>query len=311
MVSADDKYLFTDSRYFEQAAIECPDWELVPERASGIEGLIDVGSRYKSIGIESHSVTYQFYIELDKKLRAEVIPSENMIEDLRMVKGERELELMRATARISDEVFLEICPLIKPGVAEKQVADHIVALLKEKGCEKESFDTIVVSGENAALPHGRPGEKGFASGDMVTMDFGGFYHGYAGDMTRTVAVQKASSRLKDHYQAVLEAQELGVSLVRAGQVCADIDRQVRHCLQKYGLDNYFIHSTGHGVGLEIHEKPTVSSRSQTELQKNMVITIEPGIYIPGWGGIRIEDTVIVEENGCEIITKSDKSLLII
>ncbi len=149
------------------------------------------------------------------------------------------------------------------------------------------------------------------SGDMLTLDFGGFYQGYAGDMTRTVAIEKASSRFRDYYLYLLEAQELGVSLVKAGANCKELDQKVRDCLGKYGLDRYFQHGTGHGLGLEVHEAPRLSSSSQAILEENMVVTVEPGIYIPGWGGIRIEDTVIVKNGGCEVITHSDKGLIII
>jgi len=311
LVSTDKKYIFTDSRYFEQVARECTDWELIEEKPPGFEKLIEIGSRFKRIGVESHDITYQFYVELENKLSSEMIPLSNAVENLRIIKDEPELQLLRETARISDEVFLDTCKIIKPGLQERQIANHIVTLLKEKGCEKESFDTIVVSAENAALPHGHPGERCFETGDMVTMDYGGFYYGYAGDMTRTIVVGKASQQLRDNYLAVLEAQKLGVSLVKACEACRDIDRKIRESLKKYDLDKYFVHSTGHGVGLEIHEQPLVSSRSQAVLRENMVITIEPGIYIPGWGGIRIEDTVIVKDGGCEIITHSDKDLLVI
>ncbi len=311
LVLENEKYIFTDSRYSEQVARECNGWKLIEEKPPGFEKLIEMSGRCKKIGTESHDITYQFYLEMEKSLGAEIIPLPNIIESLRIIKDESELKLLRETARISDEVFKETCNSIKPGLAERQIAIHIVNLLKEKGCEKESFDTIVVSGENASLPHGKPGEKELNTGDMVTMDFGGFFKGYAGDMTRTIVIGKAPERLKYNYLAVLEAQKLGVSLVKAGESCRDIDQKIRVCLSKYNLENYFIHSTGHGVGLEIHEQPSVSSRSEVELQENMVITIEPGIYIPGWGGIRIEDTVIVKEKGCEVITHSDKNLLII
>lgn len=169
----------------------------------------------------------------------------------------------------------------------------------------------MVSGENAALPHGKPGSRRFKPGDMITMDFGGIFAGYVGDMTRTVVLQPVTSRLQNIYQVVLEAQQTGLDNVRAGVPCQEVDKAVRKCLQKYGFDQYFTHGTGHGVGLEIHEGPRLSAFSQEILQENMVVTVEPGVYIPGWGGIRIEDTVIVTKGGVEIITNSSKAFLAI
>jgi Xaa-Pro aminopeptidase len=240
-----------------------------------------------------------------------VVPIAGAIERLRMVKGEPELELLREAARIGDRVFSRICAEIRVGQSEKQIANRIAYLLKEEGCSQESFPTIAVSGENAALPHGQPGERLILAGDMLTLDFGGFYQGYAGDMTRTVVLGQAAPDLVDVYSKVLKVQQLGVSMVRAGISGRQVDEEVRGTLADYGLDQYFQHGTGHGVGLEIHESPTLSRWYDDLLVPNMVVTVEPGIYIPGWGGVRIEDTVIVKEGGCEVITHSPKDLLII
>jgi Xaa-Pro aminopeptidase/Xaa-Pro dipeptidase len=201
--------------------------------------------------------------------------------------------------------------IIEAGTVVGFLPQDFAAKLVENGAARESFATIAVAGENAALPHGQPGNRNLIRGDMLTLDFGGFFQGYAGDMTRTVIIGEASSKLRDIYQHVLEAQELGVSLVKAGVSCRDIDVQVRTRLGKYGLEDYFQHGTGHGVGLEIHEIPRLSRLSDDILEEGMVVTVEPGVYIPGWGGVRIEDTVIVKKGECEIITHSNKSLLII
>lgn len=228
-----------------------------------------------------------------------------------MVKEPYELKLLRHSARISTEVFAEIKNYIKVGITEKDIANQIVFLLKAKGGSKEAFDTIAVAGENAALPHGQPTNRPLVNGDMLTLDYGGFYQGYAGDMTRTVAIGSANDKLKEYYNKVLEAQKLGVSLVKAGVMAKDIDKAVRDKLNSYDLGSYFAHSTGHGLGLEVHEMPSISYKSDIILQENMVITIEPGIYIKGWGGIRIEDTVIVKADSCEVITHADKELIIL
>jgi Xaa-Pro aminopeptidase len=311
LLSANQCYIFTDSRYFEQVGRECPDWELIESKTLGNKELPEISSGLRRIGVEGHVITYNSYCELNKSLDNKLVSLTGVVEKLRLVKEHDELQMMREAARIGDEVFTDLGHKIAVGVSEKELASEIAYLLRQKGCEGEAFATIALAGENAALPHGHPGKYKLQPGDMLTMDFGGFYRGYAADMTRTVAIANADKDLQSRYQAVLESQQLGVSMVKAGVTCREIDMAVRNCLGKYGLDKYFQHSTGHGLGLEIHEAPAVSSRSDMVLEENMVITVEPGIYIAGWGGIRIEDTVIVKNGGCEVITHSNKSLLII
>lgn len=311
LVSSTEKYIFTDGRYLEQAKRECPDWELIRVNGAGLDSLASICDKYNSLLIEGHHVTYELYQQLAAEVKTPLIPVVEAVEKLRAVKDDQELELIRQAAKIGDIVFTRICQEIQVGVSERHIANRIAYILKEEGCNGESFETIAVAGENAALPHGKPGDRLLQRGDMLTLDFGGFYKGYAGDMTRTVVLGEASPKLKDIYQRVLEAQELGVATVKSGLKCREIDRQVRQRLADYGLDQYFVHGTGHGVGLEIHEMPTLSSRAEAVLEENMVVTVEPGIYMPGWGGIRIEDSVIVKNGGCEVITRSDKELIII
>lgn len=311
LVSAEDQFILTDGRYIEQVKRECIDWDLVLVNGGGLDSLAGICDKYNSLAVESHYLTLDLFNQFKENLKPELIPAANTIEDFRKIKDEEELNRLREAARIGDEVFTRICSEIKEGVSERYIANRIAYLLKEEGCSQESFPTIAVAGENAALPHGQPGERFLKRGDMLTMDFGGFYQGYAGDMTRTVVLSEASPKLIDIYQRVLDAQMLGVSEVRAGVSCREIDQKVRDNLEKHELDIYFQHGTGHGVGLEIHEIPNLSTRSDAVLEENMVVTVEPGVYIPGWGGIRIEDTVIVKNGGCEIITRSNKSLLII
>lgn len=311
VISADGQYILTDGRYFEQAKRECPDWELIRESVARLDSLAGICDKYNNLAIESHYLTYDQFRQFAGRLKPKLVPLANTIEKLRAVKDKLELDLLRTSAQISDTVFALICREIQVGVSESYIANRIAYLLKEGGCSRESFDTIAVAGENAALPHGQPGNRLLQRGDMLTLDFGGFYRGYAGDMTRTVVLGEASPKLRDIYQHVLEVQELGLSLVKAGASCRELDGKVREGLKKYALDSYFQHGTGHGVGLEIHEMPRLSPLSDAVLEENMVVTVEPGVYFPGWGGIRIEDTVIVKNAGCEIITRSDKGLLII
>jgi Xaa-Pro aminopeptidase/Xaa-Pro dipeptidase len=311
LLTLQDQFIFTDSRYREQVWLECPEWQYQEEKTAGLEKLSGVVQGLPRIGFEEAYIDYAFYRRLEQIKPCVWEPVTGLVESRRRIKSPQELGLLREAARIGDQVFKEILPLIGSGSGEKALADIIAHLLRQKGCEKEAFDAIVVSGENAALPHGRPGDRHLRPGDMVTMDFGGFYQGYAGDMTRTVAVSYAPDRLRDTYQKVKEAQQTGLDSIRAGISGREVDQRVRQCLQKYQLDHCFTHSTGHGVGLDIHEGPTLSASSGDILEENMVVTVEPGVYIPGWGGIRIEDTVIVTKNGAEIITHSTKELLIL
>lgn len=311
LVSADDNYILTDGRYLEQVGRESPDWELVKVERTRLDSLAAICDKYNSLGAESGHLSFDTYRQLGTRLESELVPLSGVVEKFRAVKDERELEHLRGAARIGDKVFTTICKEIKVGLSEKQVANRIAFLLKEEGCSQESFPTIAVAGENAALPHGQPGERRLQTGDMLTLDFGGFFHGYAGDMTRTVIIDQVSADLREVYSRILEAQETGVAAVRAGISGRQVDELVRNTLHSYGLGRYFQHGTGHGVGLEIHENPTLSRWHEDLLEENMVVTVEPGIYIPGWGGIRIEDTVIVKEGGCEVITHSAKDLLII
>lgn len=311
LISFQDNYLLTDSRYREQVSRECAGWQYIEEKPPGFQKLQEISRAYQRIGVESHYITHQYFLDLEQKLDTAIVALADLVEELRLRKDENELSCLRQAAQIGDAVFKDITAYIKAGQNEMQVANQIVYLLKEKGCSKEAFDTIVVSAENAALPHGQPGSRIIRTGDMVTIDFGGFYQGYAGDMTRTVAINLAEHSFRDRYLKLLEAQQTGVAMVRSGMRGQEIDQAVRNCLKKYDLDQYFLHSTGHGLGLEIHEQPRVSPLSETVLLENMVITIEPGIYIPGWGGIRIEDSVIVKNGGCELLTHADKNLLII
>lgn len=311
VVTSTDKYILTDGRYLQQVKRECSDWQLVQVRGAGLDSLAAICDKYSSLAVESNHLTYGLFIQLEASLKTKLHPQSNVIEEQRKIKDGEELERLRMAARVGDSVFKQICSELGPKLSEAHIANRISYLLKESGCSGESFPTIAVAGENAALPHGQPGNRQLQSGDMLTMDYGGFYKGYAGDMTRTVAIGEASPRLRDIYYRVLEVQQLGVANIRAGVNGREIDRLVRTGLEKYGLDIYFQHGTGHGVGLEIHELPNLSPLSDVVLEEDMVVTVEPGVYIPGWGGIRIEDTVIVKQGGCEVITASEKELLII
>lgn len=311
LIDLNNLFIVTDGRYVEQAKQECPDFEVIESLNLGLDRLKHICIKYKRLGLESHNLTYAAYQQLSNLLDLELLPLVDYVEKQRLVKDEEELSSLRKAAAIGDRVFQDILSFIKKGIKERDIAAQIVFQLKKYGCDKESFDTIVLAGENAAYPHGLPGERVLSSGDMLTMDYGGFFNGYAGDMTRTVAIESADNRLRNYYAILLEAQMIGLEKVSAGVAAVEVDKSVRNFLHQYGLDQYFVHGTGHGVGLEIHEAPRLSRSSDIILQENMTVTVEPGIYIPGWGGIRIEDTVIVKAHGYERITHSDKELILI
>lgn len=306
-IDVERQIILTDGRYLEAAAAECPGFEA---RQTSDQNLVELSGGSKKVGIESTHVTYQRFQTWQRIIGEKLQPQAALIEQLRSVKDESEIDLIREAVHIGDQVYLTILPMLQPGISERAVALEIDHQLKLMGCDKEAFETIVISGRRTSMPHGKPSEKEIEKGELVTMDFGGFYRCYAGDMTRTVAVGKSCSRTRSMYGRVLEAQLEAIATVEAGRTCREVDEAARRVFKKYELDSYFLHSTGHGLGLEIHEMPAVSSRSETVLKENMVITIEPGVYLQDWGGVRIEDVVLVKSGGHQVLTKSGKDLVV-
>ena len=234
-----------------------------------------------------------------------------MIAGMRIIKAEWEIDKIVAAQRIAEQAFDEILQFIKPGVSERDIALNLDFSMRRAGAEDISFSTIAVSGKNSSLPHGTPGNKLVENGDFVTMDFGALLDGYHSDMTRTVAVGYATEEMQRVYDTVLEANRLGIAAVRAGITGMEVDRISRSFIEAQGYSGCFGHGLGHGVGLDIHEAPSLSPRGDIVLQPNMVVTIEPGVYLENKFGIRIEDMVVVTENGCKNLTRSSKDLMIL
>ena len=230
---------------------------------------------------------------------------------LRMVKSKKETEMIIQAQCIAEKAFAELLNFIKPGVTEKRLAAELEYRMKLAGADGAAFDTIAVSGKNSSLPHGVPGDREVKAGDFITFDFGAVIGGYHSDMTRTVAVGHADERMKEVYETVLLAMNAGEQAAQPGSRCCEADMAARAVITDAGYGQYFAHSTGHGVGLEIHEAPALSSKSQSVLSPGNVVTCEPGIYLPGKFGVRIEDMLYISENGPENITKFEKQLLII
>jgi Xaa-Pro aminopeptidase len=265
-----------------------------------------------SVGFQSEHVTVSFYTDfLDSLPGVRVVALGPEIAALRSVKDCNEIEILTKTAAIASKSFGDIIPMIRPGISEKELALQLELALRSRGADGKSFDFIVASGERGALPHGRASEKLITSGELVTVDFGAVLDGYASDETVTIAVGRVDARQREIYQIVKDAHDMAIEAVRPGVVLKHLDAVARDHITGKGFGDYFRHGLGHGVGLDVHEKPVVSFRSEGEVLEGMVFTIEPGIYLPGWGGVRIEDTVCVTADGCLLLTKVSKDLLVL
>jgi Xaa-Pro aminopeptidase len=304
-----ESILWVDPRYTLQARDESRHVEVLEERGSLLKAVAQWlrKKKFKRVGFEDAQVTYGEYRALEKesggKIRFE--PASGIIEGIRFVKDEGEIAQIRAACQISVEAFTEVRPLIRPGARESDLAAEIEFRMRRKGAEGPSFDTIVASGPRGALPHARASGKLLGKSELVIFDLGAILNGYAADMTRTVFLgPKPGRRIKSLYKAVLEAQQRAVESIRDGVESGKVDAAAREALSARGLANYFTHSTGHGVGLDIHERPRLGRNDKTRLQTGCVVTAEPGIYIEGLGGIRLEDTVLAGQDGPEILTSA-------
>ena len=244
-------------------------------------------------------------------LPCELVAAQGLLDGLRAAKDEEELARMRQAQRITDEAFREILNFIRPGLTEQEVAARLVYELLRRGGRRVSFDPIVAAGANGSMPHAVPGETVIQPGMFVTMDFGCVYEGYCSDMTRTVAVGQPTDEMERVYHTVLEAQRAGIAAARAGVTGSEVDRAARQAIQQAGYGSFFSHSFGHSLGLEIHESPNASPSEQTVFPAGAVISAEPGIYLPGHFGVRIEDVLVLREGGCEDITQAPKNLIVL
>ena len=304
--------LIVDSRYTEQARHECKDvvtTECVKKIDGAVQFFLEKG--WRKIGFDPDKLTVSQKKIFDKAGSFELIELPNTINTLRTKKDAVELKLMRKAARISSDAFLEIISDVSVGDREEEIALHLEYVIKEKGAEAVPFPIIVVSGVRGALPHGRASSKKIEQGDFVTIDFGSVYGGYCSDETCTVVIGKPQSRQKRIYEVVKNAHDEAISLIKEGIKVKEIDAAARRVLELAGLGRYFRHGTGHGVGLAVHEDPRIAPEQEARAEKDMVFTIEPGVYIPGWGGVRIEDMVRVTGDGCELLSSVNKELLCI
>jgi len=313
LIGMSEAKLMTDFRYVEQATEQAPLFEIVEHKIPIVQEAAKQAEKMgiKKLGFEQEQITYQQYQMYQKQLKIEFVPVSEFVEELRLVKDEQEITILKEAAKIADDAFAHIIRYIRAGVTELDVANELEFFMRKQGATSSSFDIIVASGVRSALPHGVASEKKIQKGELVTLDFGAYYKGYCSDITRTIAVGDVSDKLKEIYDTVLAAQLCGMNGIKAGITGKEADALTRDYIEAKGYGEYFGHSTGHGIGLEIHEGPTLSMRSNLVLKEGMVVTVEPGIYIAGVGGTRIEDDIIITAKGNEPLTKSPKQFIVV
>lgn len=315
IVSKNGARYFTDSRYIESAQKGINGFEVIeigmnnPTIKALNEAIKDFG--ICKLGFEEAYLTVAELRLFEEKLEAQLVPVQEKINAFRASKEPWELDRMIKAQEITDKAFSEVCGRIKEGMSEKELAAELIYCLYKNGGEGLSFDPIVVSGPNTSMPHGVPGDRKIQKGDFITMDFGVIYQGYCSDMTRTVAFGYATEEMKKVYDTVLKAQLAGIAVTKAGVTGKEIDKAARDVIAEAGYGEFFGHGYGHSLGLEIHENPNCNPRNDQPMPLNAVASAEPGIYLPDKFGVRIEDVVIFEADGCRNITKSPKDLLIL
>lgn len=318
LITNDDAYLFVDFRYYETAKANCSSCRVV-EFKSLYESLKTV---FKDISIESLLIEnsyvnlslYNKFIKEFNSIGVSIVSDDTLVKainNLRIIKSDEEIAFVAEAQKITEKAYNEVLNIVKPSVSERTIAVELECLLRKYGADGVSFDLITITGKNTSLPHGVPGDNIIREGDFFTLDIGALYKGYHSDMTRTVAVKSCDDFQREIYDIVYKAQTTALSNVKAGVKASDIDKAARDIISDCGYGENFGHSTGHGVGLDIHEMPYVSSKSETILSENMVITVEPGIYLENRFGVRIEDMVLVKRDGYNNFATLPKELIIV
>ena len=310
VLTTEKKYIIVDGRYTIQAKEQAKDFEVIEFKALPYQIVADM--KFDKIGFEDKRISYNSFKNMSSVMPAvTTIGVSDELNEYRKVKSEEECKNIRRAEHIGDMAFEHILPFIKPGITEREITLELEYFMKKQGADSLSFDTIVAVGERSALPHANLTDKKVEDGKVVLMDYGCVYNGYCSDMTRTVAVGYADDKTKNIYETVLKAQMSAIDKIKAGAANKDVDKVARDIISEAGYGETFTHSLGHGVGLEIHEQPNLSPRSEDVLKSGNIVTVEPGIYVEGFCGVRIEDLVLVTENGCENFTHSAKDLIIL
>jgi len=308
-------YFFTDGRYIKQSSEQVKNCDITIIDSNYFDA-INKKKLFKKnnfkIAFEGDHISYSNFNRLIKFFsNINWQPTYSIIENIAAIKDKHEIESLKTAIEITDYTFTKIISEIKVGVSEQQISAKISYLFKMNGAEGDSYDSIIASGPNAALPHARPTNRKFKKGDFIVMDFGALYNGYHADMTRTLLIGPATEKHKEIYNIVLKSQLNGISVAKANVACSSVDKACRSIIDQNGYAKFFNHSTGHGIGLEVHTLPRIHKNNNELLKPNHIITIEPGIYLPDWGGVRIEDDCLITKEQCLPLNKSTKELIII
>lgn len=313
VITLEKAFFITDFRYTEQAAAQAQGFEIIKNVGPIFEEVADLVQKegLRELGFEETTVSFLEYSVLEEIIDAQLIPISGMIEELREIKDEEEIAIIEKACSIADLAYDHILKMIQPGMTEIEVANQLDFYMRSLGASGVSFETIVASGLRSAMPHGVASKKIIEQGDLITIDFGCYYEGYVSDMTRIFAIGDPGEQLKEIYQIVLEAQLAVLEVAKPGVTGKQLDAVARDYITKHGYGEAFGHSTGHGIGLEIHEGPNVSVRAEKQFVPGNIITDEPGIYLPGIGGVRIEDDLLITSDGNRVLTHSPKELIIL
>lgn len=318
LITANNAYFITDFRYREQAKAQCAGYEIIIAGGSAahtsplrfVQSVV-VNENLGQLGYEEEYMTVAKFDELEDIVSARLIPASGMIEALRQTKDQEEITTIQRACEIADAAFEHILGFIQVGMTEIQVANELDFFMRSQGASGVSFETIVASGYRSAMPHGVASDKVIEAGDIVTMDYGCYYKGYVSDITRTIAVGEPSSKMKEIYDVVFQANQLVNEQAKAGMTGEEMDAIARDFIASHGYGDDFGHSLGHSIGLDIHESPNASMHNKQPLKEYTVITNEPGIYLEGIGGVRIEDDIILTEDGNKVLTHSPPHLIIV
>ncbi|GAB6990430.1 M24 family metallopeptidase [Paenibacillus pini] len=314
LITMDAAYLLTDFRYMTQAPQQAQGFTVVEHGQRVTDTIKELlsSSNITELAFEQEDVSFSAYTTFAQQLKpVELLPVAGLVEQLRMFKDEEELKVMQRAADLADETFQHILGFVKKGMTEREVDLEMEFFMRRKGATSSSFDTIVASGERSSMPHGVASERVIQGNELITFDFGALLDGYCSDLTRTIALGQPDPKLKEIYDIVLEAQLHTLEHIKPGMTGREADALARDIITKYGYGEHFGHSTGHGLGMEVHEMPRLSKLSDDVLKPGMVVTVEPGIYLPGLGGVRIEDDIVITDTGIAILTHSSKDFTVL
>ena len=315
LITMSKAFFVTDSRLIEQAKQQIVGYEYVEYSknktlAEFVSELIKEND-IKRLGFEENIVSFKDYNNYKEKFKCEFVPLDGIVEELRVIKDDDEINIMKKAANIADMAFDHMVKYIEPGMTEAEIGLELEMFMRKNGASALSFPSIVASGYRSSLPHGEATDKKVSEGEFLTLDYGCVYQGYCSDMTRTLVIGEPSEKMLEIYNVVLEAQKIALKSYKPGIPALEVDKIARDYISAKGYGDFFGHSLGHGVGREIHEAPIIGYGNTSILKTGMVVTDEPGIYLPGFGGVRIEDILVITDGGCEILSKSPKEMICI